>query len=434
MKINFISNKIMNNINRLTIKFFFFIFVAMPCICMQGCKANEVPNNAPISINSPLYNISICKTKVADTTVVKINWNGDVKSSSYTLTLSNNINNIKIVLPYSSTVDTKGIRTISISDKQILDYISQMNLSKNTTVTLRLTISGAKSDGTSESASTYIYVSYKNCYSLSTLTSDSIRVVSYNLLFEKSVPNVESEKWVNRKINVERLFTACNFDIIGSQEALTYQVDDLLSALDDYGKLGVDLWGSDSSSNENEALFYRKSRFDVLDHGDFWYSITPDKAGSYSWDATYPRKCTWGKFKEKVTGKVFYVFNSQFHVDASQSRIESAKLLLEKVKSVAGDYPVICTGDLNSDSSSEAVQILLNDGTLSDSRAIATSISGCYGTYHGFDLSKTPTARIDYVLVTKDISVGPYRVIDEELSTGQFGSDHLPVVVDVKLK
>lgn len=421
--------------NNIIVRFIPLLCIAIFYTGIQGCSkkgSNEVSNDAAIKIDLSLYNVSIGKTIVTDTTAVNIRWT-DIKASSYTLTLSNSTNDIKVALPDKSMVDAKGIRILPISDKQISNCITEMQLNKNLTVVLKLTITGIETDGTSKSASTDISVSYKNNYSLLTLTSDSIRVVSYNLLFEKIVPSIEAEKWANRKIQVERLFTSCHFDIIGSQEALTYQLDDLLSTLDDYGKLGVDLWGGNTSSNENEAIFYRKSRFDVICHGDFWYSLIPDKVGSYSWDATYPRKCTWGKFREKLTGKIFYVFNSQFHVDAPQSRMESAKILLAKVKEVVGDYPVICTGDLNSNSSSEAIQLLLNDGTLFDSKTVATSISGCEGTYHGFDLTKTPTARIDYILVTKNIGVGPYRVINEELSTGEFGSDHLPVVVDVKI-
>jgi endonuclease/exonuclease/phosphatase family metal-dependent hydrolase len=83
--------------------------------------------------------------------------------------------------------------------------------------------------------------------------------------------------------------------------------------------------------------------------------------------------------------------------------------------------------------SSPALQILLNSGFLSDSKTLVTSHSGCDGTYHGFDLSKQPSVILDHIFVTKDIGVGPYHVVDEELQTGKFGSDHLPVITDIKL-
>lgn len=267
------------------------------------------------------------------------------------------------------------------------------------------------------------------------LSGNGIRIVSYNLLFEKSLPKQEEQRWSRRVNEVKRLFTKCNFDIIGTQEALTFQVNQIIQ-FNDFGRLGGDLptGGSDIPTYENEALFYRKSRFDVLDSGNIWFSLTPDKPGSYGWDATYARMCTWGKFKEKTTGKIFYVFNSHFHVEATKSRLESAKIVLTKAKEVAGEYPVFCTGDLNATIDSDALQTLLGDGTLSDSWEIAATKSGPLGTYHGFNTTATPTNRIDYVLVSDKIEVKSYQVIDEELKTGAFGSDHLPVVVDAIMK
>ncbi len=71
--------------------------------------------------------------------------------------------------------------------------------------------------------------------------------------------------------------------------------------------------------------------------------------------------------------------------------------------------------------------------SVEDSKSLATSHSGYDGTYHGFDLSQEPTVVLDHIFVTKGIGVGPYRVVDEELQTGKFGSDHLPVITDIKL-
>jgi endonuclease/exonuclease/phosphatase family metal-dependent hydrolase len=75
---------------------------------------------------------------------------------------------------------------------------------------------------------------------------------------------------------------------------------------------------------------------------------------------------------------------------------------------------------------------LVND-LFSDSKALAISHSGYERTYHGFDLTKISLALIDHIFITKDITVGPYRVVDEGLQTGEFGSEHLPVIADIKL-
>lgn len=273
-----------------------------------------------------------------------------------------------------------------------------------------------------------------NKTTLPALEGKSIRIVSHNLLFEYTMPQQENRRWSNRVKEVKRLYSACNFDIIGTQEALGFQVNQLLES-GEFAKIGINQMGKEEGlKDENEAIFYRKSRFEVLESGNFWYSKTPDVPASWSWDADHTRMCTWGKFKEKSTGVIFYVFNSHFHYNAVQSRNESAKMLLERVRSVAGNYPVFCTGDLNATVDTEAIQTLVNSGVVFDSRERAAVVNGPTGSYHGFNLSIKPTSRIDHVLVTDDITVDHYCIIDEELTTGHFLSDHLPVVVDVTFK
>lgn len=405
---------------------------------LYGCNsANSSPDNSATDLKVHLTPSEVCigKTDQAnadDSVVTNIVWDG-LSGYTYSLALSNIKNTSLESLPGEIKALKDEQESVSLSNRQIWAGLSQMDLKKDTMALLNVTVKGIKEESSIQ-ASKSLEVHYKNTYSLAPLSGDSVRIASYNLLFEKTVPSVDAQKWAARRIQVERLFKACHLDVVGTQEALTRQVNDLLTALPDYARLGTDLWGSFSATNENEALFYNKKRLDVLDSGEFWYSTTPDKAGSYSWEATYPRMCIWGKFEEKSTGKIFYVFNSHFHVDFPQSRLESAKLLLTYViKRASEGYPVVCTGDFNSDDSSEALQVLLKSGFLVDSKNLATSHSGCDGTYHGFDLTKVPTATIDHIFVTKDIGVGPYHVVDEELQTGKFGSDHLPVITDIKL-
>ncbi|MDD4515337.1 endonuclease/exonuclease/phosphatase family protein [Massilibacteroides sp.] len=264
------------------------------------------------------------------------------------------------------------------------------------------------------------------------LLDDSVRVVSYNLLFEKSVPVEDERKWENRIKTIEKYVSKMDCDIIGTQEALTFQINDLLKSLKGYKKLGLDLGGHTNDSRaENAALFYKTDKLEVLESGDFWYSKTPNVPGSNSWNSGYPRKCTWAKFKVKTTGTVFFVFNSHFYVfeEGHEAKTQCAIILEAKIKELAGEYPVICTGDFNSTPGSATLALLLNNQLLKDSRALSPKVSGPEGTFHGF--SDQATVRLDYVLVNEKVDVLNYRVLDDELVDGQFGSDHLPVVVDL---
>ena len=102
--------------------------------------------------------------------------------------------------------------------------------------------------------------------------------------------------------------------IAGLQEALKDQVDDLTELLPEYNWFGV---GRDDGKEAGEfmAVFYRKDRFDVLEQSTFWLSETPESP-TKGWDAMCYRVVTWGKFKDKITGKTFYLFNTHLIMSA----------------------------------------------------------------------------------------------------------------------
>jgi hypothetical protein len=57
--------------------------------------------------------------------------------------------------------------------------------------------------------------------------------------------------------------------------------------------------------------------------------------------------CNMGKFKDRKTKKLFYAFNAHFDHKGKIARNESAKLLLRKIKEIAGSFPSVVTDDLN---------------------------------------------------------------------------------------
>ena len=245
-----------------------------------------------------------------------------------------------------------------------------------------------------------------------------LRIASYNMYYLE---------WSSRATMVNALIRKYDFDIIGTQE--TYYSQHIRSITGDgtYGYTGI---GRDNiQTSEHVAIIYKKERFDLLNSGNFWFSETPD-VPSYGWGATTRRICTWGKFKDVVSGCEFFVFNSHFdHAGSSSTaRVESAKLLLKKIKEIAGDLPVFATGDLNCQPNSEPVQIILNDGLLGDARELSKKTpEGPEGTFTNFNTAQSKS-RIDFIFVTKNIQVNEYRVIDDR-PNDQFPSDHDPVLV-----
>ena len=124
---------------------------------------------------------------------------------------------------------------------------------------------------------------------------------SYNLRNANSADSLQGDGWGNRCPIIARLVQFHEFDIFGTQEGLRHQLDSLKTSLPKYDYIGV---GRNDGKKEGEhaAIFYRIDKFELLEHGDFWLSETPEKP-SVGWDAVLPRICTWGHFVCKVTTK-----------------------------------------------------------------------------------------------------------------------------------
>ena len=259
-----------------------------------------------------------------------------------------------------------------------------------------------------------------------------LNVMSFNMLFEHVKPAQEERQWVNRLPNAVEFFSQYRPDVVGTQELQTFQVREFV-AQSGYGWVGGSLsrGNREGDKSENEAIFYRKDKLEVLDEGNIWFSETPDKPGSFSWGMKYPRMCTWAKFRERSSGKVFYVLNSHFYVDADKedARLEAARIVMDKVREALKDAPVICTGDFNGLVENASIQYLLRDGVLKDARVMVKKPEGPEGSFHGFRRNFVPSRRIDHIFVSDNVKVKSYRIIDDQIKTYRYISDHLPVSV-----
>ncbi len=255
----------------------------------------------------------------------------------------------------------------------------------------------------------------------------TLNVASFNLRMD--TPNDKLDAWPNRKEMVNELIRFHDFDLFGTQEGFIHQINDILQQ-GGYGYVGA---GRDDgeSAGEHSAIFYKKDRFLVLDNGDFWLSETPDVPGK-GWDANCcNRVCSWAKFKDVTSGKVFFVFNVHYDHQGVVARRESSLLLLQRISEIAEGYTSIVTGDFNATPDSEPIQLIRNDGLLNDSYEVAIQPPyGPVGTFNSFNINAEMKNRIDYVWVTKDVMVNKYGVLTD-VQYGHFPSDHFPVMVNI---
>ncbi len=254
-----------------------------------------------------------------------------------------------------------------------------------------------------------------------------IVIATYNLRFNN--PNDGENAWPNRKEKVKALIRFHEFDIMGTQEGLIGQLNDL-SEMTEYAFIGV---GRDDGKTQGEhsAIFYKKDRFELLDKGDFWLSETPEKP-SFGWEAKHRRICTWGKFKDNISSKVFFVFSVHFDHQAVEARRQSGLLMVNKMKEIAGSNTVFCLGDFNSTPETEQIKTITS--LLEDSYVVSKMPPyGPVGTFNSFNFNASMDKRIDYIFVSDNIEVLKYGVLTDSYDQ-KYPSDHQPVVVKAVIK
>lgn len=255
-----------------------------------------------------------------------------------------------------------------------------------------------------------------------------IVAATYNIRMNNSGDGVNA--WPNRAEWVRRLVRFHEWDIFGTQEGFRTQLDDL-AQMEEYAWIGV---GRDDGidKGEHSAIFYRRERFDLLDYGNFWLSQTPD-IPSRGWDAAIKRICSWGRFRDRITRRVFYFFCAHYDHIGRKARVESSRLILAKIAAIAGDTPAIFVGDLNSAPGGEAIAVF--DGVMLDTfHATTAPPYGPAGTFQGFDWRRGDGGdRIDYIFCTPGTEVVKYGVLSDSQNK-RFPSDHYPVMTEIVIE
>ena len=281
--------------------------------------------------------------------------------------------------------------------------------------------------------------------------AQELSVMSYNVRYSNTSDTNAGNGWATRKTYLINLVNFQQPDLLGVQEATKGQMTDLDGGLKAYGRIGVGR--NDGKDNgEHSAIFYKKERLLLMDHGDFWLSDTPDKPSkgfsSKGGSTTYYRICTWGKFVDKVTGSYIYHFNTHMDLDEI-NRQQSYYLIKKKIQEIAGalNVPVIISGDYNAVQTGETYQLFYNSGFLYDSFHRAKQKFITNGTCPGFNAGNYSTVsgelrRIDHIFVTKNFDITHYGVLNpcyySTTGTADYYeraySDHSPVVAKLSLR
>jgi endonuclease/exonuclease/phosphatase family metal-dependent hydrolase len=252
----------------------------------------------------------------------------------------------------------------------------------------------------------------------------SLQVMTFNIRYNN--PRDSINAWPNRIDKVSSQILYHQPQLLGVQEALWGQIQDLRQALPQYKFVGV---GRDDGDKKGEfsAIFYDTTRMQLLDNKTFWLSETPEVVGSKGWDAAICRIVTYARFRDRKTRKEFYHFNTHFDHIGQEARRQSAKLLLQRVNQISGNMPAVITGDFNAKPDDEPIRIIVDEKNpmhLKDSKALSkTPHYGPHSTFNSFKAHETGDQPIDYIFLKGKWDVWQHACLTQTWM-GLFASDH----------
>ena len=170
-------------------------------------------------------------------------------------------------------------------------------------------------------------------------------VMSFNILYGNGDGGYE-EPEVRKEPLLSQIRDA-NPDILGVQECTEWWYGELCEALgEEYGVVGE--LNTKTGQRWRNAIFYRKSMFDLVETKTQWLSKTPNMQSKVTLSEQY-RVVTTAVLKDKETGKTFAHCNT--HMDFEAARQQQFPILIDLVNKV--DCPVVITGDFNTQRGSE---------------------------------------------------------------------------------
>ncbi len=271
----------------------------------------------------------------------------------------------------------------------------------------------------------------------------AIRVMSYNMLY--NAPEAEKElepvnRWENRRGRLESYLRFANADLIGSQELQEDQLKEVARFLEsDYSYYGEKTREGENRSDIN-AIFYRKSRFELLEGRTIPY---PGKALSNGF--------TYCRLRDRTGGQELAMINTKLTFSSPERRLKEVYAIQQFVRELPERLALIVVGDFNAFPFLNDERSPFCDGDFLIRKLEATpleeakraslfghfgplcSLTNCIKTFKPFIGPELTGAIFDYIFVNQRVAVLSHT-IDPAKVDGHFPSDHLPVLSDIVLK
>lgn len=267
-------------------------------------------------------------------------------------------------------------------------------------------------------------------------TVPNLLLMTFNIRYGTAADGANA--WTNRRSQLFALMRAQAADAVGMQEALAFQIDEILLGVPGYARIGV---GRDDgkAAGEFSPILYRTARFRVDTSGTFWFSDTPTVPGSKSWGNGITRICSWAHLVDKASGRGHYIFNVHLDHESQPSREKSVQLLIQRIAAVKQPAePVFVTGDFNVGESDPVIRYMKGKLALEgkpnpipflDSFRELHPTDTQVATWHDFK-GDLVGDKIDYVFILPRIKTLKADIIRSN-EAGKYPSDHYPVTAAV---
>ncbi len=182
------------------------------------------------------------------------------------------------------------------------------------------------------------------------------------------------------------------------------------------------------------AILYKTSVLEVLDEGHFWHSPIMTRYLSNQWEeGTHGRMAKWCKFRVKATGEIFYYMTTHLHHKGHMAKNEGARLNVDMMRKISGNYPAFISGDQNCDENRKPVYDLYC-AFFDDCYAAAETKQDNNFTNNAWDATTgEPRWCLDFVFA-RGAKILDYSTPKEKYGLNFYPSDHLPVRVEVVLE
>ncbi len=257
---------------------------------------------------------------------------------------------------------------------------------------------------------------------------EQLRIMTFNVP-KGNIPAVGLNTWPNRALALQAFLNETQPDLLGMQEPPVSELTDLLVGMPGYTLLGV---ARDDGKQQGEysPIIYRTARFTVERSGTYWLSLTPDVV-SRNWESACNRIATWAIFRDKVTKARFLYTNTHLDHISNDARYHQMRVIKERIRQIfedEGEMPAFITGDFNSNKMDATSPVKVAASYLVPMNDAYTTARNRKGVTYTFPSSKV---KIDYIMVTKDVSVETAYIHNSIYESGQQISDHNAHYADI---